>query len=508
MHLANSPDDAYSSARSPADATTVVVGTPDGVFLSRDTGATFVDRNSNLDVQQIADVSFDAGNSTLFAAKDTGLAFTPGLFRSGDGGATWTPTPIDPGAFEQGSIARVLVDPANPNVVYAANGSVLNIIVVFAGQKAIYKSTDGGATWTPLPLRGTDISSLAIDPVSHAIYAGARVGRIDEPVSSREYLFVSTDGGTTWTGRTNGLPAETSVTDVAVAPNGVAYAALGSAGVYRSRDGGQQWTATGVELAHKGVLQLTAASGVVYAATLTGLFQSVDEGASWSKVAGLPNGTVHTVLIDPGDARTLYAGTDSAVYRTRDGGSSWSALGPADLPPVTRLALVPASHTLYAGTNGGSVVQLPLLVRVAVTKAGTGSGTVISAPAGIDCGSTCDAGFDVASTVTLTATPAHGSSFAGWSGACTGSGTCTVTADAARSVTSTFDAQCVVPDVRGKTLAAARAALASAKCATGSVRTARSRTVAKGRVITQTPQAGVSLPARSHVDLVVSRGRK
>ncbi|MBK7660167.1 MAG: PQQ-binding-like beta-propeller repeat protein [Betaproteobacteria bacterium] len=76
-----------------------------------------------------------------------------------------------------------------------------------------------------------------------------------------------------------------------------------------------------------------------------------------------------------------------------------------------------------------------------VTRAGTGTGNVLSAPAGIDCGAACTANFNSGASVTLTATPTAGSTFAGWSGACTGAGTCIVTMDAAKSVTATFDLQ-------------------------------------------------------------------
>ncbi|HST32137.1 MAG TPA: hypothetical protein VLJ80_01330 [Solirubrobacteraceae bacterium] len=68
-----------------------------------------------------------------------------------------------------------------------------------------------------------------------------------------------------------------------------------------------------------------------------------------------------------------------------------------------------------------------------VTRAGSGSGTVTSMPAGIDCGSTCTAAFQEESTVTLTPEAAAGSSFAGWSGACSGTGACTVTIGEAQS---------------------------------------------------------------------------
>jgi hypothetical protein len=73
-----------------------------------------------------------------------------------------------------------------------------------------------------------------------------------------------------------------------------------------------------------------------------------------------------------------------------------------------------------------------------VTKDGTGSGTVTSTPTGISCGPTCTATYDYATAVTLTATPALGSAFTGWTGACTGTGTCTVAMTAARSVAATF----------------------------------------------------------------------
>jgi hypothetical protein len=78
---------------------------------------------------------------------------------------------------------------------------------------------------------------------------------------------------------------------------------------------------------------------------------------------------------------------------------------------------------------------------VSVTKEGTGTGTVASAPAGIDCGSTCSANFTQGGSVTLTATAAAGSAFAGWTGACTGTGTCVVNVGtSSASVTATFTA--------------------------------------------------------------------
>ena len=80
------------------------------------------------------------------------------------------------------------------------------------------------------------------------------------------------------------------------------------------------------------------------------------------------------------------------------------------------------------------------LQPLTVAKAGTGTGTVASSPSGINCGATCSASFTSGTSVGLSATAATGSTFTGWSGACTGTGGCAVVLDAAKSVTATFAA--------------------------------------------------------------------
>jgi hypothetical protein len=77
---------------------------------------------------------------------------------------------------------------------------------------------------------------------------------------------------------------------------------------------------------------------------------------------------------------------------------------------------------------------------LSVTKAGTGSGSVTSAPPGIDCGATCSASFALGTSVTLTATPDAASTFTGWTGACSGSTPCTLTLDQDKTATATFAA--------------------------------------------------------------------
>ena len=108
--------------------------------------------------------------------------------------------------------------------------------------------------------------------------------------------------------------------------------------------------------------------------------------------------------------------------------------------------------TVYA-MNEVMIISLPRTTEVeqtlytqytlTVSKSGTGSGTVTSSPSGIDCGSDCSESYDEGTVVALTATAASGSIFGGWSGACSGTGTCTVTMNAAKSVTATFNPQAV-----------------------------------------------------------------
>ena len=95
--------------------------------------------------------------------------------------------------------------------------------------------------------------------------------------------------------------------------------------------------------------------------------------------------------------------------------------------------LAPLSILCGCGSN-----TIPT-VHLTVQSAGTGTGTVTSNPSGINCGTTCSASFGIGTSVTLTATPSTGSTFADWSGACSGTGTCAVTLTANTSVTATFN---------------------------------------------------------------------
>ena len=92
-----------------------------------------------------------------------------------------------------------------------------------------------------------------------------------------------------------------------------------------------------------------------------------------------------------------------------------------------------------SGGGGGNPPPPPSSFQLTVTLSGTGGGSVTSSPSGIDCGSTCSATYSTGTVVQLTATAANGSTFGGWSGNCSGSGSCQVTLNQVSTVTATFN---------------------------------------------------------------------
>jgi uncharacterized protein (DUF2141 family) len=151
-------------------------------------------------------------------------------------------------------------------------------------------------------------------------------------------------------------------------------------------------------------------------------------GTVTSNPAGINCGSTCSANFAQGSTVTLSA--------TPASGSSFAGWSGACSGTGSCTVTMDAAKSVTATFNQAPASNFTLTV----SKNGTGSGTVTSNPAGINCGSTCSANFAQGSTVTLSATPASGSSFAGWSGACSGTGSCTVTMDAAKSVTATFNA--------------------------------------------------------------------
>jgi hypothetical protein len=146
------------------------------------------------------------------------------------------------------------------------------------------------------------------------------------------------------------------------------------------------------------------------------------------------------------------AGVDAFKVQRSSGGSWWSTIATVagsatsyadtSLAPSTtygyRLLAVTSGRVSDPSATVSAATPAPPSYALHVAPAGAGSGTISSAPAGIDCGATCDASFTPGTPVTLTATPSAGSAFAGWSGDCTGAGQCQVAMSGDTAVTATF----------------------------------------------------------------------
>jgi hypothetical protein len=131
-------------------------------------------------------------------------------------------------------------------------------------------------------------------------------------------------------------------------------------------------------------------------------------------------------------------------YSLRDGpdaDASWLRQGLRRTSAEDSDAGPKPSWDAYSARSGpAELLYLPGLYDLSVERTGSGSGTVTSSPAGIDCGVVCSGTYAAGSVVTLTAGPASESSFAGWGGDCSGTGPCTLTMSAARSVDAEFEA--------------------------------------------------------------------
>jgi photosystem II stability/assembly factor-like uncharacterized protein len=187
---------------------------------------------------------FGFPNRRLIVSPDDGrLLFALGvandIFRSNDGGHTWLPVKGGlPGDEHSTHALSLVIDPTNANVLYVGTGGFVG------GGHGVYKSTDGGATWSPANRGMIDyrITALAVNPAQpQTLYAGGDGGE----------LFKSTDGGQTWHDLTETLSTQMSdystIRDIVVDPvtPETIYLLADKTGVLLSHDGGERWRLLG-----------------------------------------------------------------------------------------------------------------------------------------------------------------------------------------------------------------------------------------------------------------------
>lgn len=268
------------------------------------------------------------------AIRGQSSTYGDGMYRSTDQGRTWTRI----GLTASRQISAVRVHPQNPDVVYVA---VQGDRWQGTSERGIYRSTDGGTTWTQL-LKGMNATSgasdLSMDATNPRILYAAFWDHQRTPWMVRSGgtgsgIWKSTDGGDTWTRLSEGLPKLMGKIGVAVSaanPDRVyAIVEAENGGLYRSDDAGKSWRLmTGDRLIQTRswyYMHISADPKNVDVVWISNapLLKSIDGGRTFATVPAT-HGDNHGVWINPHDPRYLINANDGGASISLDGGKSWS----------------------------------------------------------------------------------------------------------------------------------------------------------------------------------------
>jgi photosystem II stability/assembly factor-like uncharacterized protein len=359
-------------AVSPALPNLVLAGLPQGygIFKSADRGKSWGAATDAAGLN-VLDLAISANGRAFYAATSRGL------LKSTDGGALWPALDASAEAY-----ALVATHPRKAAIVFAVRGGVLwrstnggvtrtiveggpegvaKIVFAPAGQRTVvyagaanglWKSTDDGRTWTdespPFP-SPPHVTAVAVDPGNpRVLYISLQH---DERV-----LFKSLDGGATWRLSQRGLPAAggtlPAVSELAVDRTNpsIVYAVAGGE-LFRSVNGGRDWSRPVPQLPGGSVHALEATGYGVLAGTPAGVLLSTDRGLTWRlRSAGLAATSIAGMAIDHQEPARLYATDESlGTFKTSTRGRPWLRLGDLATPP-------PANHLLAVGPADPSIV--------------------------------------------------------------------------------------------------------------------------------------------------------
>lgn len=259
-----------------------------------------------------------------------------GVYKSTDAGANWTHLP---GLEQSRRIPTIIVDPHDANkVLIAALGGREK-----SEQRGVFRTVDGGRTWRRTLFIANDIGVIniasAYDRPETVFAVSSSAGGPQGPNGPAEKgasLYRSQDGGETWTKlQPKGLPVLTGRSALAVANTTGAQRVfiIGTWGLYRSDDGGVNWTKmakddpriqNGQGNYSCGVYVDPKNPDVVYTVA-TCVFRSTDGGLTFSALKGAPGGDdPHDIWIDPNDSNRILLGGDQGATVSVDGGKTWS----------------------------------------------------------------------------------------------------------------------------------------------------------------------------------------
>jgi photosystem II stability/assembly factor-like uncharacterized protein len=281
----------------------------------------------------------------IYAATASG-----GIWKTVNNGTTWAPIFDSEGSYSIGCLA---MDPENYNVIWAGTGENNSQRSVAFGD-GVYRSEDGGKSWENMGLKDSEhIGDIVIDPRDTDVVYVAAQGPLWRSGGERG-LYKTTDGGATWE-RVLHVSDDTGVNEVHIDPRNpdVLYASAyqrrrhvwtlvnggPESGIYKSTDAGATWTEleTGlptVEMGKIGMAVSPADPDVIYAVIEaqydeSGIYKSTDRGATWSKVSDYVAGSpqyYNELIADPVDVDTVYS-MDTWLHHTVDGGETWEMVG-------------------------------------------------------------------------------------------------------------------------------------------------------------------------------------
>ena len=322
-------------------------GVDSGVWKSDDYGETW---DPILDDQPTGSIGAiavaDSDPSIIYVGCGEGLprpdlAIGDGMYKSTDAGKTWKHL----GLRDAQQIPSVAIDPKDPNRVFVA---VLGHPFGANAERGIYRSTDGGATFTKVLGRDDDTggNDVEIDPSnSNIVFASLWSTRQGPWEDANTYnkvggLYKSTDGGTTWNPVTKGLPDDVGQVDVTISPSNpkrmyASVAAIrGGVNIMRSDDGGDSWTrattdtrpASRIGGGDLPVPKVDPKNPDVLYMTSTVTWRTTDAGKTWTGIRGAPGGDDYqNIWINPNHPEIILLVSDQGALVSSNWGRTWSS---------------------------------------------------------------------------------------------------------------------------------------------------------------------------------------
>jgi len=269
------------------------------------------------------------------------LAVGDGIFKSTDGGASWSHV----GLPDVQQVGRLIVHPTNPDIVFVAG---LGHPYGPNEERGVFRTRDGGASWEKVLYidHNTGAIQVEFDPTNPDILFADLWEHREGPWENAAFagdksgLYKSEDGGDTWRRLTEGLPSNDQGLGrigVGIAPSDPArmYATVDAregGGVYRSDDAGESWSRVSTDYRIYGrggdfaeIRVHPRNPDVVFAGNIAS-YRSDDGGYSWTSIKGAPGGDdYHRIWINPEHPDIMFFAADQGATITVNGGRTWSS---------------------------------------------------------------------------------------------------------------------------------------------------------------------------------------